>query len=1010
VTVKKFREFLVLGAICVALVQPGWGASVTATAPAGSTSTATAPADHWVRGELVSFPGPWSFQIGRSGAILVSDEQLEDLADPDKKVNLSLSATPREQSLREICERAKAAGNRTLIIAFDHFFAQYRPGQGSKPRRLTPDKNEYVALVARISRFIEPYGLGLELSLLSPLEIGPAYVAETGEHGVWMHYRKGLRDPQTGQYSVQLWRQTQWVNNKGPIRVEDAGVRVFAFREQRLHGTPYIHVDPKSIVEITSTAQVEVWPGSRQHNQAFRVRVHGTGPADAPGLDRVLVVQSYKTPEMDYFSERAPDYLKALGDKYVEAGVKLNGLYSDEMHIQQDWGYHNHHDHGEFAVRYVSPGLARRYAEAYGEQYRDFAKWLIYFTCGQEDFATDLTAKGRLMHVFDGSPQGIRATALFRSRYYRLLQDGVVDLFAGAKKYLEGRLGHPLEARAHATWAESPTCDIWERNQTRYEYTPGFLWSNMVHQAAAACHDYFKWGDFLTGNGNDHTEGGWLDRNYYAIALAASTGILNEIPSSYAAHWGMPGEIANRRQALVDASGASAWAPHAIVQDAAHRDVNVLMLYPLDLVAVEERFGGWMSQYAYANYVTQAKLLGRGKVVGGAIEMAGRRFTTLIAEFEPFPSRQLLEMMRQLIDQGGRVIWSGPPPVLGADGTRALEDWKNLFGVDYSPSNDEGVSAPGKLVAFERALAGIPPMTILTDFLVDRTYQITPRRGTDPAARVGNRIVGTWRALSGGGTAVVLGFRPRDDQSASLGYEARWWFDILSKLGAYPPPCLKNGHLAEVDLRSSRPPKAEDVNDNTEYLSRTTDYLVCRFPNGAIGLAPHLRNLEECWPGGFARDAEKDKAIVAKLTLPSEQISLKDFKVNGHTVSYEGQRAVTFRADGNGTPIGFCGTNTNQITIDGRTTVFAHKPVSLISYAPLDPARRVENGAVMQLMVHGAGEVRIPAAGLPASVELVVQGPTPGSRGAVLPCRVENGTLIFTAGPGTWLYVVPLGE
>jgi hypothetical protein len=101
--------------------------------------------------------------------------------------------------------------------------------------------------------------------------------------------------------------------------------------------------------------------------------------------------------------------------------------------------------------------------------------------------------------------------------------------------------------------------------------------------------------------------------------------------------------------------------------------------------------------------------------------------------------------------------------------------------------------------------------------------------------------------------------------------------------------------------------------------------------------------------------------------------------------------------------------NTRQITIDGRTTVFAEKPMPLISYAPVPPERRVENGAVMQLMIHGAGEVRIPASDLPVNVELVAQGPKPGSRGGVIPCRVENGTLIFTAGPNTgiWLFAVP---
>jgi len=43
------------------------------------------------------------------------------------------------------------------------------------------------------------------------------------------------------------------------------------------------------------------------------------------------------------------------------------------------------------------------------------------------------------------------------------------------------------------------------------------------------------------------------------------------------------------------------------------------------IVAVEERFGSWMTQYAYANWVTQAKLLEMGKVQDGAIVLGGRR-------------------------------------------------------------------------------------------------------------------------------------------------------------------------------------------------------------------------------------------------------------------------------------------------------------------------------------------------------------------------------------------------
>ena len=454
-------------------------------------------AEQVYQGDLVAFPGPWGF-LGKANIILVSDQELETIAaDPDAEMNLALTFAPRNESLRQICERAQKAGFRTLIVAFDHFFRQYRPGQDT-PRRLTPDMPEYVALIARISQFAQQYGLGLELSLLSPLEIGPAYEKATGESGRWLHYRKGLRDPQTGTFSVQLWRQRRWANNKGPIDVQDAGVRVFAFQEHIVRGTPYRVVPPESIVEITDVAQVDVWEGSTV-STGQRIRVHGTGRADIGPLNRVLVVQAYRTPEMDYFSPQALPYLQKLVDQYAEAGVKLNALYSDEMHIQQDWGYFQHHEHGEFAQRYVSDGLARAFAERYGEEYRDLAKYLIYFTRGQEDFAHDLSAKEGIMHVFGASPEAVRQTALLRARYYQLLQDGVVDLFVAAKRHAEQRMGHRLESRAHATWAESPTIDRWNTGQepmarSQYEYTSNFSWSCTVHQAAAAGGDAVKKG------------------------------------------------------------------------------------------------------------------------------------------------------------------------------------------------------------------------------------------------------------------------------------------------------------------------------------------------------------------------------------------------------------------------------------------------------------------------------------------------------------------------------------
>ncbi len=956
--------------------------------------------DNLYKAELMNYTGPWSFTIPRPHVIFVSDEQLVQLSNPDQLVNTSLSYEPREESLRQICERAQAAGYRTLIMAFDHFFGQYRPGQGDKPRELTPDKDEYIEYIAKISAFAEEYGLALELSLLSPLEIGPGYIEETGEPGVWMHYRKGQRDPVTGEFSVQLWRQVRWANNKGPLLLKDAGVRVFAYREQSISGTPYRMVDPDEIVEITDNVTVDVWDNNRKTSGqylAVRIRVHGEGSTDIGPLDRVLVVQHYETPEMDYFSDNALPYLKNLVDRYIDAGVRLNALYSDEMHIQQDWHYFSHHDNGEFALRYVSPGFEKQFAALHGSQYQDLAKYMVYFTYGQEDTANDLSAKDGIMHVWGNTPEAIHETALFRARYFELLQDGVVDLFVTAKRHLENKVGYKVESRAHATWAESPTIDYWNSGPDsmhthKYEYTSNFKWSNTVHQAASACQDYFKWGEFLVGTGNDTAEGGWLDRNYWGLTVAHSIGIINDVPSAYAAHWGMPNDISHRRMALVNASGASAWPQYGMVQNMQHRDVDVLMLYPLDLVAMEERFGSWMTQYGYANFITQAKLLELGKVVDGAIEMAGYRFTTLMATFEPFPTRELLEMMIALVDQGGKVVWSSIPPVLLRDGSPAQPLWQELTGVRYEPTRHHGRLTPGRLIQFHDVLEQVDPMVVLTDFLVDRVYTFEPFEGTSVVATLLDEPVGTYRSNEKGGSVTVLGFRPRDDQSFTMGYDVRYLFEILDAIGAHPPTGAFDG-----------------INDNTEHLSRHSEYLVCRFPNGAVALAPHLRELVESWFGGFARNQEDDRVIMERLNLPPNEVQLNEFKVNGHSVTYNGRDAMTFRVE-DGALVAFAGAHSNEITIDGSTYRYAEQPMGLVSWAPIEEERQGSAGALFQIRVHGEGKVFIPVPGITGDVELVAEGSKLGSRGEVIESHLEDSVLTFTNTAATsarWLFVVP---
>ena len=79
--------------------------------------------------QALSYPGAWAYQLGKSGIIIVEDQQLDDLTDPDKPVDLGLTGTPDVKSLRQICEGAMAAGHRTLILALSliHISEPTRP-------------------------------------------------------------------------------------------------------------------------------------------------------------------------------------------------------------------------------------------------------------------------------------------------------------------------------------------------------------------------------------------------------------------------------------------------------------------------------------------------------------------------------------------------------------------------------------------------------------------------------------------------------------------------------------------------------------------------------------------------------------------------------------------------------------------------------------------------------------------------------------------------------------------
>ena len=952
--------------------------------------------------QLLTYPDQWQFEKRALGIILTSDQQLIDLQDPDKQIELTTRTEPRWGSLRMICDTARARGAHTVKIAFDNFFRQYR--QESNPERnLTPDDDQFIAYIKNISDFMADYDLGIELSLLSPLEIGKAYKKSTGESGRWVQYITDMRDPETGSFSTTLWEQLAWSNNKGKVRPRRTGIRAFAYKADFSRRLGYRVVRPDEIREITTEIKVETFPGTKfpesESYEAQRMRVYTEGNGELQGYNRIFVLISYEVPEMDYFSPNALHFLKNLMKKYHDAGINLTGLYSDEMHIQQGWAYHSHHDRGQFTTRYLTENFARQYARKYGDEYADMDKMMLYFAYGPETYSNEVTAAVKNIQIVMGdTPEDVQRTALMRDRYYKMLNAQVVDLFLAAKRYAESLYGHELLTRAHATWAQSPTIDFWDvgpvpnERRFKYEYTPNFVWSNTVHQASSACYDYWKWGEYLTAMGTDHTEGGWSDRDYYAGALASSFGMTNKYPNSYNGLWGMPDEVRERLVAVYSAYGAAnAFPPMAQITERVHRDVEVLMIYPMNLVASEERFGSWMTQYGYTNYLTTEKIVELGEVTNeGKLRIKGRDFSTLVALFEPFPDPKLLDMMEKMVNKGSNIIWSGPPPLIFNNGQPCLQQWEDIFGVDYEPLIFQGTRAPSRIISFENRFERIPDQLILTDFLVDHVYPVTPREGSEIVARVNEDIVGTVRK-SGNGTCTFLGFRPRDDQAESLGYEQRTWFEILDALGAYPA----TGTFA-------------DVNDNTEHLSRTTDYLCTRFPNRTTAIVRHYRTHPESWQGGFGRIRENDIRALELNPLPPSGIDVDRFKVNGHVVGFTGDLLMAFRLDEAGDLLAFDGRDCKQITIDGKTTSFADQAVRHVAWTPVVERRQVPGGAFFQIYLEGEGTVSIPMKTDRKKLKMFEESIIQGFAGKEIPFTYRKGVVTLELNndnTGKWLYI-----
>ena len=815
-------------------------------------------------------------------------------------------------SLVDICRQGQEKKATRLEVSYDFFF-------GGSTRVNYPDSEQTLAAYRVIHDTAREYGMGFGASVVSPLDTGGGYARTHSQTGQTCQYKEGRILPD-GSYEVDMVLQTQWTNNKGPISLSVDRVLVYAFSEERIAGTPFYAVDPEDIDDISDTAHLQTDPDSIRvtFNGYGTGRATVTGKTRTPGKDRCLAVLVYRTPELDYFSNDALPYMKSIIDLHADAGITYDAFYSDEMHIQFDWDLLNHFGHDtEINTRYLTTCLAREYADKYGHRFADFHKYLVYFSYHQHDFLDNDEGCLPNQHVFGKTEHSIYETWRFKKQYFEMLQRRVVDLCLQTKAYAERVFQRPILAKGHATWQESPTCDRFKEDahfsehqssrHSRYEYTPDYVWSSSIRENMSACCDYFKWNEYLTGGGTDHPEGGNLDRNYYGCAFACSLAVLNAYPISYYGFWGGPRVVMDALANIGITYGNHSLGHdlrHNLVQAFSPRQTDVLTLYPLDLNYVEERFGSWMVQYGYTNYITEDALLGNYKGCrNGRLHVGHEAYRTLVVLYSPFISKATLDVLDTFVHTGGKVLWSAAYPLPG-EGREALTDsWKQLFGIAACSPAHLGRTAKGGNVRFCNKFSGIGDMEILTDMLPDHIYPVTPGDRAVAVAAINGETVGTCREYENGGVAVYLGFRPRDDQSGSTGRDVDTLFRILTRIGAYSE-------------------------DSLEVMSRETDspYLLNRFKNGAVSLTNHLRAFYEGWDGKYFRDEAADAAALAGRELPKAAIALDKFRLNGHNIKYAGQGVLTVHLADDGTLRGFAGNNTTGIEVNGRASKFLDTP------------------------------------------------------------------------------------
>ncbi len=848
----------------------------------------------------------------RTGIVLTDDDQLRTFANtPDEKfvpkvANTAMAST----SLSEICQRAVKGKSQVLTFFHDHFF-----GGGERELHLTHP--EFIDCTRKISEYAEKLGIGIGASVTNPLDLGRNFKDDIGVGGQHRFYAEGVIGDD-GSFAFDGVLSERWCNNKGYIYPQYDHARVFAYTEDDTD-EKYLVIRPESIIELEAsdyscTVVNEPWELSRYFgNRHMRVE----GKTSVKG-NRAFAVFYMDTPEMDYFHPKVTEYVHGIIDMYREQGVEFMELYSDEMHIQFDWNFAHFGPH-EIPTRYMTENFQNELVKK-DSIFADFDKALVYMgydmQCDRESLG-----RGHTQHVMGIDSASLYRTFEMRRTYFEMLQDKVVGMCCEARDYIRAtyvkNAGWDPLCLGHATWQESPTCDMYapglmfhratQNGYCTYDYSKDYVYSSTIREAISGCYDYFKWNDYFSYGGNDFCECGWFDRNYYGGAMAASLGALNRNEVASWGAWGFPNESRARFNCVSLGFGATRGGVNGIMNWDRPRTVDVLYLYPKYLTSVEERFGSWMVQCGYVNYCPSDRVVNLGKVEDGVLRLGLGRYTTVVAGFEPFYDDKLMDIFEQLTAQGGRVIWNSTPPA-DAEGN-IPQRWLDMFGLASAENLVQGGSAAK--ITFCGTLEFVHPMLVPTDMLPDRVYEITPADGTEVVAYAGKKIIGARK-----NNAYYIGCRLRDDQSGESGDAPKTLFEVLKQSGAYG---------------------GKNCGDNTETISRDSRYFATKFGNGTVSLTNHYYPMKELWEGGFGRSAEKDAESLRdyKYMVPME-LSLHDFAIEGHRISFGGHSLVQFRLDENGGLIGYRGCGSTGITIDGKEYKVTENPADT-AFNTLDP-------------------------------------------------------------------------